>query len=58
MAMFSAACHQVIFLASARKMTSCIFSARSQAPSEYHFILPPSRGKLYPNFALSGQITC
>ena len=34
------------------------FTARSQASSGYRFILPPFRSKLYPNLALSGQITC
>ena len=56
--MISAACHQVIFFASARKMTSYTFIARFQASSGYRFILPPSRSKLYPNSALSGQIIC
>ena len=56
--MISAACYQVIFFPIARKITSCTFTARSQASSGYRFILPPSRTKLYPNSTPSGQIMC
>ena len=48
MPMISPACHQVVFFA----------VARYQVLSGYRLILPPSRSKLYPNFALSGQIMC
>jgi hypothetical protein len=48
MPMISAACHQLIFFA----------IARSQASSDYRFILPPCRRKLYPKSAPGGQITC
>ena len=37
----SAACHQLIRLAIARKITSWTFIARSQADSEYRLTLPP-----------------
>ena len=48
----SAACHQVILFAIARKITSCTFIARSQASSGYRFILPPSGRRLYPKARL------
>jgi hypothetical protein len=37
----SAACHQLIRFAIARKITSCTFTARSQADSEYRLPLIP-----------------
>ena len=56
--MISAACHHVIFLAIARKMTSWIFTVRSQALSEYPRILPPGDRMPDPRRAFGGHITC
>src|SRR6266567_7980094 len=51
----SAACHQVIRFAIARKITSCTFIARSIAAFEYPTMLPMV---CYSRRPQSGQITC
>jgi ABC-type uncharacterized transport system permease subunit len=56
--MTSAACHHVMLFAIACKITSWIFTARSQAACEYRRILPPQDRMADLPTASSGQITC
>ena len=48
----SAACHQPIRFAMARKTTSCTFIARSQADSEYSLTLPSFPGRNFTQVRL------
>jgi hypothetical protein len=62
----SAACHQVVFLASTRKSLPKVFLARSQASSGHRLILPRFSSKPYPKTAAAekshansdGYFTC
>jgi hypothetical protein len=56
MPMISAACHQVICLAMARKITSCTFIARSQAASALRFM--PHTGMRETQPLQSGHFMC
>jgi hypothetical protein len=54
--MISAACHHVIRLAIARKITSCTFIARSQAASALRFM--PYLGMRQTQPLQSGHFMC